>query len=794
MRLKFALLVGASVLAFSGADAFAQTAPSETQAGQTAPAAQSEPGVLEDVVVTARRRAESLQNVPVSVTAVSTQQLQNNLASDLTKIAELAPQVVIGRQTIGTGAVIGIRGISSTSADPGLDQSVAVAIDGVVLGRGRVISTAMFDLEQVEVLEGPQALFFGKNSPAGVVSTRSAGPTPYFDGYVRGGYEFEARERYMEAAFSGPITDTLGARLALRASHMDGWIRNVAEPVESPLHPGVIVPGAEDDERQPGGTEYAGRLTLRWEPTNDFDAELKILATRQELNAYNAFAESFCTNGVTTPTLFGTIPLPNSDCEKDRRKAEGRLPAEFSANYPYGNNGVPNFISNNLLTSLTMNRQFGDITLTSVTGYYTQDFHGTNNADYTDFATFWSAQAEDYSLLTQEVRLNTDFAGPLNFSADAYYEESDREFGNFPSILFGGLNVQANNWTSFETLAEAETRTWSVFGQARWQFAPTWELAAGARYTDDRKEQDAWNRSTGVTTIPLRPAGSVLTSRFSDTNVSPEVTLSWNPMPRQLLYVGYRSGYKAGAISNGAILGPAATPESLTIGSEVADGFEVGYKADLLDNTLRLNAVAYSYDFEDLQLGTYSPTTNSFTIQNAAAARTEGVQLSVNWLVTDQLRLSGNLGYNRARYTQFADAPCYTGQTAAAGCVSGRQDLTGAQLTRAPDLTATFGADYETPLGGGWTGDFSFSASYTDSYQSAADNNPGGMQESFWRINAAVHLTPPEERLRFSIIGRNLTDSYYLMSTSGRPVGGPNEYIGIFNRPREVVLQAEYNF
>lgn len=793
MRLNFALLVGASVFSFSGAGALAQTAASETKGGQAAPGAQSEATVLEDVLVTARRRTESLQDVPVAVTAVSAQQLQNNLASDLAKIGELAPQVVIGRQTIGTGAVIGIRGISSTSSDPGLDQSVAVAIDGIVLGRGRVISTAMFDLEQVEVLEGPQALFFGKNSPGGVVSTRSAGPGRNFQGYMRGGYEAEARERYVEAAFSGPVTETFGARLALRASHMDGWIRNVAVPVESPLRAGVIVPGAEEGERQPGGTEYAGRLTLQWKPTDAFDAELKMLATSQRLNAYNGFEEPFCTGTQTTPTALGR-PLPYSDCEKNGRKAEGRLPAQFSANYPYGNNGVPNFISNNMLTSLTLNWQLGDMTLTSITGNYTQDFHGTNNADYTDFSTFWSAQMEDYDLITQEFRLNSEFDGAFNFSAGAYYEESDREFGNFPTILFGGLNTQANNWTSFETLAEADTRTWSAFAQGRWQFSPAWELAAGARYTDDRKHQDAWNRSTGVTTIPLRPAGSVLTSNFSDTDLSPEVTLSWKPVSGQLLYVSYRSGYKAGAISNGAILGPTATSSTLMIGSETADGFEVGYKGDLLNDTLRLNAVVYSYDFENLQLGTFNPITTSFTIQNAAAAQTEGVQLAVNWLATDQLRLSSNVGFNRARYTKFADAPCYTGQSAAAGCISGRQDLTGVQLVRAPDLMGTVGADYQMPLAGGWTADFSASATYTDTYQSAADNNPGGIQESFWRINAAIHLTTPEERLRLSIIGRNLSDSYYLMSTSGRPVGTANEFTGIFNRPRELVFQAEYRF
>lgn len=787
--MKYYTMLMTSVAALSVAGvAFAQTA--DGSAGNQQEVATG----LGDIVVTARRRAESLQDVPVAVSAISQEELQNNLTADLTKIGELAPQVAIGRATIGTGAVIGVRGISSTSNDPGLDQSVAVAVDGIVLSRGRIISTAVFDLAQVEVLEGPQALFFGKNSPAGVISMSSANPTSTFQGQVRAGYEFEARERYVEAFVSGPLTDTLGMRLAVRGSQMDGWIKNVAQPVADPLHPGVTVPGATSGSRQPGNEDYAARLTLLWQPTDDFEANLKILYSQQNLNAYNAYSESFCTNGVTVPTIFGTTPIPNADCKKDRVKSEGSLAPEYIKDYPFGNNGKPYFDSEGLLVALTMSKEFGDISLTSTTGYYTQDFSGTNNADYTSFALLWGAQMEEYSLFTQEFRLNSNFAGKFNFAAGLYYEESDRYFGNFPSVLHSGYNVQGGNWTSFETLADSQTETLSAFGQARWSFTPAIELAVGARWSRDSKVQDAWNRSIGVFATPLRPAGSVLTSRFKDENVSPEATLSWKIAPRQLAYIAYKSGYKAGAISNGALLVASSTADSLVIDSETADGFEIGYKGDLLDNSLRFNITAYTYEFDDLQLGTFNPTSLSFTIQNAAAAKTEGVSASIDWLAAERLTLSSKIGYNKARYSRFADAPCYTGQTVALGCVDRRQDLTGTQLIRAPDLTASFTAEYNTPLWTGWQADWSVGANYSDSYQSASDNDPGGMQDSFWRLNAAVHFGPEDGRLRFSVIGRNLTDEYYLVSTSARPIGGPNEYIGIFNRPREIALELRYQF
>ena len=192
--------------------AMAQDAPATAGSAQPARAG------LEEIIVSARKRTESLQDVPVAVSAISPIQLEGNLATDLNKVAELAPQVMIGRGTNGTGGFLTIRGISSTATDAGLDQSVVVTIDGVPLSRGRVINAAIYDVAQVEILQGPQSLFFGKNSPAGVISVRSADPSSTFEGNVKAGYEFEADERYVEGAVSGPLTDTLNGRLAFRAS------------------------------------------------------------------------------------------------------------------------------------------------------------------------------------------------------------------------------------------------------------------------------------------------------------------------------------------------------------------------------------------------------------------------------------------------------------------------------------------------------------------------------------------------------------------------------------------------
>lgn len=751
---------------------------------------------LEEIVVSARKRAESLDNVPVAVVAISSTELQNNIASDLNKVAELAPQVVIGRAVNGTGAVLTIRGISSSSADSGLDQSVAVSVDGVILSRGRVISSAMFDTQQVEILQGPQALFFGKNSPAGVIAIQTADPGNDFEGYARFGYEFEANERIGEMMLSGPLTDTLRARVALRGSWMDGWIRNVAKPEANPFQPDAPLPGATNGRTSPDGHDLAGRLTLIWSPGDDFEAKLKFTANEQRLNATGAFSESYCVGDTKVPVQMG-VPMTQADCERNRVKAESTLPPAFAINYPYANGGEFYFKSRFTLTSLNLTKEFDALTLASTTGYYDQTVQGAHNPDSSEFTQIFITERERYRILTQELRLSSDFDGPVNFMIGAYFETADRNWFDAPDVSHI-FNPLAQNYTTNMQRTKSSNESYSAFAQLSWKIVPTLELSGGARYSRDIKQTDLINLVNNPDSPvgrTLYPQGQLLRSRFRDNDVSPEATLTWKPDPDQTIYAAYKSGYKAGGISNAVFLPASATPDNIQFGSEETDGFEAGYKASLFNRTLRLDLVGYRYNYDGLQVTSFNPELIRFTINNAASARTTGFTLSAKWLANDRLSFNGNVGYNRARYLNFANAPCYAGQTAATGCVNGAQDLSGKKLNRAPTLTYNFGADYRADLFSGWTADLAIDASHSSSYTVQTDYAPGGFQKAFWRLNAAVHLSPPDEHLQLSLIGRNLTNSYYMVTSFGQSgVGNPEQYTGVFNRPREVLMQASYRF
>jgi iron complex outermembrane recepter protein len=765
-------------------------------------------GRLEEIVVSARRRSESLQDVPVAVAPITKEQLENNDATNFSNLAELAPQVMIGSTATGTGAVLSIRGISSGATDSGIDQSVSVDIDGVQLSRGRIISNALFDLQQVEILEGPQALFFGKNSPAGVISLHSADPTGQFEASTKAGYEFEAAEKFGEGVVSGPITDSLKARLAFRVSYMDGWIKDIATPIADPLVPGAVEPGARSQSTSPFGHDLAARLTLLWAPGDDFDAKLKVTADSQHYNGQLANAEPFCIDGTTTPVELGFLKGPSVNCSKGMVKSVNAFSPTFAANLPNGNDGDPYGISQDLLASLTLNQKFSDLTLTSTTGYYVQSVTDSGVDDESFYAQVYDAEHEHYELVTQELRLNSEFKFPVNFTGGLYFEHSDRPFFNAPVLFPGieGFDPIANNWSNDEMQSDETGNTYSVFGQARWDIIPTLELAAGVRYTYDKKELTVGNLTVNPGSaglgIDLYPAGQVIDSRYGDHNVSPDVTLTWHPEPGQTVYVGYKTGYKPGGISNGALLYSYATAQNLQYGHEVVKGEEIGYKADLLDRKLRVDLTAYNYDYDGLQVASVSNINGAsvFTVGNAAAATTRGIEAAARWVPTDVLSFNSNIGYNRARYSRFPGAACYEGQTEAQGCVfdpvrdASFQNLSGQALVRAPNVTLDVGGEYQAHWIPGWTTDLAVDGAYTSSYQTAGDSNPGGIQPSFWKLNAAVHFTSEALHCEFSVIGRNLTNAYYLLTSNGLDAGLPTEFDGFFNRPREVIIQGEYHF
>ncbi len=789
-------------------------------------AAQSEASSGGDIVVTARRRSETLNNVPVVVSVLGPAQLANNNATDLAKIGELTPTVIIGAYKSAGGGSIAIRGISSPANQAGFEQAVSVAIDGVQTSDGRISQLGIFDVAQVEVLKGPQALLFGKNNTAGVISISTADPTDHLEVTGRATYEFVGDEVTTEATVSGPLADTFGARLAVRYRNLDGWLRNTARPLANPFYRAATgapagaaqLPGASDT--RPGDEEFLGRLTLKGEPSDNFTFRSKTFYAHNSDDAPGAATQNIgpCASG--SPRMYGILD-PNADCVADNRVTIGDLPPAISTTLRGGTaDGSPYGKLTAITQTFDLSWKLGGVTLDSTSGYsYTkyQFFTGFDQTTYSQLA-FYNVQKNEQ--ISQELRATSDFEGPINFMIGGYYQSSRLTDQNDTKLNDGSYNAASGRFSTYEDQNKLTGRTLSAFAQIIFKPIETIELAGGARYTNERKrfsKRNIYGIGTFNTLNTLFPGSDevgVLKGRFRDNNVSPEVTLTWRPDTRTTLFAAYRTGFKSGGFGLTSPLQTGTRIGDADFDSEKARGFEVGAKAIMLGGQLRATLAAFAYSFSNLQVNTYDPDRVAYVINNAGKVRQRGAEFELNYKPADVLTLHGSLAYTHNRFRNFV-GQCYgyafpTGTTRAtavapdncsfvnATALTLQQDFAGRAPAQSPDWAGNAGAEVSIPLG-----DVKFvlsgDAFYSGAYYAAETMAPTTRQDAFWRFNASARVAEIDDRWAVSLIGRNLSNKNYLLfaadRTGGASVPGSiGEQRGVVARGREVALQLSGRF
>ncbi|MBV8806619.1 MAG: TonB-dependent receptor plug domain-containing protein, partial [Sinobacteraceae bacterium] len=399
LRRAFAIAISIT----SAAWILASTAHAQSQ-GSIQVAEANKGNELEEITVTARKRQESILNVPVIETAIPQTKLENMQTVDITDLATIVPGLQFGRNLLSIGTQVSLRGIGSSSYDQGVDSSVALNIDGMEPSSGLAFESGLFDLGQIEVLKGPQALFFGKSTPGGVISLRTADPTDQFEVIAREAYEVEAQTNRQEAIISGPVTDALKLRLAAMYSNSQGYFYERAEAL-----PGF---GGETptSSRTPNATDYIIRGTALWSPTEQFDARFKLtLAHDHIINQENSQFTS-CPEGAN----FAPLGIPflgvNTPCGISRNNYVVWLsPIAFPAII---DNGVPQTDHQQQYGILELNyRPTQDLTVTSVTTHYILTSTDLVNA----IETYGAAPplvAENFfrrSDTTEELRLNSSY-------------------------------------------------------------------------------------------------------------------------------------------------------------------------------------------------------------------------------------------------------------------------------------------------------------------------------------------------------------------------------------------------
>lgn len=785
-------------------------------------------GGLSEIVVTARKQQESLLQVPVAVTAVGGETLERAGVANIQNISRVAPQVIVAQGDSGAGASFSIRGLGSPFNDAGVEQSVTVNVDGVSFTRGQFVRLGLFDVAQVEVLKGPQTLFFGKNSPAGVISVRTNGATDTLEGYVRTGYEFRAREFYGEAAVSGPLSDTLSARLALRGSTMRGWLNNVSRPLspaENPLYPVTGSPGA-GDRHAPGSKEIMGRATLAWEPTSNFDAELKISAGKYKDEG--STTQAYCFDAIG-PTDRG-LADPFNSCKFDKNMTTTGIDPSLIVDWPIMHrNGKPFSDQWAITGGLTMNYHTDDLTFTSVTGYLKMKYRQMGDYSFTSYGGIGVALGEDYESWSQELRLASDFDGPLNFVLGGFFEDTKRT-NSVNSLLFyvGPDNIPGSNtgkYHTFELGHDVKGSTISGFGQLKWEIIENLELAGGVRYTKEKRRQLTQHFFTNPIAGPLlglvdyRDPNNGSRFRFRDSHWSPEVTLSYKVSPDLMVYGAFKTGYKSGGFSAPSLYQYFPDPTSATgvrtpvtadyaFDPETSKGFEMGVKGKALNNRVHFSLTAYRYKYSNLQTTAFNPSTFSFFIRNAGEAKIQGLELETEWQVIPELKLNFAASYNDAKFTSFETAQCWPGQPFSATPTKGfcfedpltggrYTDLTDEPLSRAPKYTLNGGFDFQTPVSDNLIFGLNGDVAWRDKYVTQEDHHPRAVQRSFAILNAGARIGTEDGKYEFALLGRNLTNKYYVELSSSKAFGKENETGDLqaaTPRTREIAIQATVRF
>lgn len=816
-RLRFALLAAASGFAVTSTQAFAQSsAPQE--------AATSEVSVGE-IVVTARKRSETLMTVPVAVSAVSAEVLNARGISTLEGFARLVPQLFLATSSGSfQGGALGLRGISAGDGNVFGDQAVAFNIDGVQIARATPRQLSQFDLQQIEVLKGPQALYYGKNSPGGIVVIRTADPTDSLEAGGKVSYEFNAREVRGEAFVSGPIADGLGARVALSASDMRGWARNIATP-------GTLYSAAAPFS--PDTSEFNTRVTLKFDRGGPFSARFKFNYGRMsDAGVFSNTQRVYCPAAGGVPQLGGP-----DDCTPDNRVVHASIGTRFGSGgantvsgaaisgvYVFGD-GVPYSHTTQYLSGLEMKYDLSDqLQLASNTGYYHARIEALDNVNSAD-GTFPNSAASPagaggmvasyadarYRELSQELRLTSSFGGPVEFMLGGFFQDQKLQY-----VAAAAVNA-VNPIQLFPPVRMFQTGTaYSVFGSVSVKPASTLEISGGLRYSHEKKDFAAERLLPG--TFGTNPVTLAVPKR-SFNNVSPEAVVTWRPDRNLTVYGGWRRGFLSGGFNGaGSAVAAASNPDN-SYDEEVVEGFEGGVKAQALDGMLRVTLAGYSYKIKGLQVAANLPGPPVVqVVNNAANATTKGFEADFNLTTpVDGLSLHGAIAYTKARYTTFELSPCYGGQTVALGCNRNlitppapagalprfvNQDLSGQQLVRAPDWAGSIGAAYDLTTSDGGVFGLTLDGNYTGTFFTDALNSPGGVQKDYWLLDASTHYKMPNG-IDLALIGRNLTNKYYFQRSSAAPLTGTPagfaagtqaDQVAYVSRGREIRVQLSYKF
>lgn len=707
-----------------------------------ATAAAQEATAVEEIVITARRTAESLQDAPLSVSAFSGETLERIGAQDVTDLQGAVPNMNLVQGRGSSDATnIYIRGVGQPDALQTFDPAVGVYVDDVYFSRIRGTQFELLDLERVEVLRGPQGTLYGKNTIGGALRlvTRRADTGPYATAsFTYGDYN----ERQVRLSGAMPVSDTFALGGAFLVSARDGY-------VEDPAHP-----SRDYNDRD----TVSGRLFAAWTPTDDFRLDLAGDWTRQRAGLTVGRAEStlFTTDFAGFVTVRHPEPAPGSEFDFRARTTPG-LPNET----PLDHWGL------SATATWNLNEAF---TLKSITA-----FRDLTYDDYIDIdATEWEMGdvfvGVDQDQVSQEFQLNYDNGGPLTAVGGVYVmrENIVSHQEAYGDDLFSWLGAPIGFLRTIDD--DLETTSWAAYANASFDLTEALRISAGLRYTNERK--DYWRTTTvDWSSVPVALAGILLDSTFdfdvSDewSDVSPMVSIDYRLSPDVLLYGRVSQGFKSGGF-NGRANNPG---EQQPYDPETVVSYEIGAKTEWFDRRMRANLAIFHNDYQDFQARVSDcvpnpadpslPCVISLTVLNAGSLEINGAELELYANPVPNLTFDAQIGYLDASYGEFNDARFVS--------FGGSRAFQTPAFS--PEWTTRLGAAYAFQLGEHGSLTVGGQARYRSRMALSVDNTlvdsdvelESMFQDAYWLYDARAVWESLDGRYALGLYGRNLSDEVY---------------------------------
>lgn len=726
---------------------------------------------LGEIVVTAQKREQNLQDVPVAVTAISEDTLISRNVSTVSDLPRLAPSLTVTQGNVPTNNSINLRGIGTTAFSTGIEPSVAVIVDDVALLQQAQAFSGLSDISRIEVLRGPQGTLFGKNASAGAINIVSKGATDVLSGSVLGRITSDDEYR-IDASIAGPLGEGIGFRLNGFYGDRKGHIREL-----------------NSGQRLNNDESYGMRARLELQPADAIKIDL---TASRSVSESNGAARTF--RAVPAGAAVFGAPLTNSLI--GIRPGVGNYALRIDK--PLFNKSRQNTFAGRI----TVDLGFAD--LISVTSYQDWRFRFLEDFDLitgpvlglpTGIVAESTFRAKQFA---QEVRLVSPSTGDFTYVLGGFYQDgtTDRTFARGPS------GPVVANWAS-----QSGTESYAAFGQFTYDLADTTHLDVGLRWNHEKVSVEFLN-NVRPATPPANNATCLALCAGSETDsvVTGKVSLRQDLSDAVMAYASFARGYKG----QGYDISSGFTPARIAniVRPETSDAYELGLKSRFFDNKLQLNIAAFLSNFSDFQAqsGILLPdNTIQLTLNNVGKVRTKGFEVELSARPIPELTIDGAFSYTDAKVIRFPGAQCYTGQVA--GCVDldgagpstvRGQDLAGKRLGNAPKVKFNVGATYDVllpslPFDAFVQADFA--------YQSRVNfdllQNPLTVQPAYGVFNASIGIDQNDRGgLRVALFVNNLFDNNFASNISIASGGNAGLLTQNLTRDsrRYVGLRVGYNF